>query len=73
MSSNTAAVSSGKPSSNTKVSTSTVTGRPTLKNLTRARVPRAGLIGVVFATTGALSWKFLISDKHKRSIASFYK
>jgi len=67
MSSNTNAVSSEKSSS--KVTT----GRPTLKNLTRARVPRAGIIGGSIAAVAAISWKIFISDRHKRDIASFYK
>ncbi|UJR31705.1 hypothetical protein I4U23_019185 [Adineta vaga] len=69
MSSNTKAVSSAKEGN--KVSTST--GRPTLKNLTRARVPRAGILGFSIAVTAAIGWKILISDRHKNNISSFYK
>lgn len=70
MSSKPDAVSSTKATSNTKVA---ATGRPSLKNLTRARVPRAGLIGITIAVSAALTWKFSVSDRHKRNIASFYK
>ncbi|CAF3714513.1 unnamed protein product, partial [Adineta steineri] len=56
-----------------KVAGSSSSGRPTLKNLTRARVPRAGVIGVSIAVVSALTWKLLISDQHKRNISSFYK
>ncbi|CAF0754505.1 unnamed protein product [Adineta ricciae] len=69
MSSDAKSVSSAKQSS--KVSSST--GRPSLKNLTRARVPRAGLFGISLAITGALLWKINVSDRHKRNISSFYK
>lgn len=72
MSSNADAISAAKTSS-TKVGSTSSTGRPNLKNLTRARVPRAGIIAVTVATTAALSWKFFVSDRHKRNIASFYK
>jgi hypothetical protein len=72
MSSNADAISAAKTSS-TKVGSTSSTGRPNLKNLTRARVPRAGIIAVTVATTVALSWKFFVSDRHKRNIASFYK
>jgi hypothetical protein len=72
MSSKADAVSAAK-SSSTKVGSASSTGRPSLKNLTRARVPRAGIIAVTIATTAALSWKFFVSDRHKRNIASFYK
>ncbi|CAF3731723.1 unnamed protein product [Rotaria sp. Silwood1] len=61
-----AAVSSAKTSSSSA-------GRPVLKNLTRARVPRAGLIGCSLAVVAALACKFLVSDRHKRQISSFYK
>ncbi|CAF2913745.1 unnamed protein product [Rotaria sp. Silwood2] len=47
--------------------------RPVLKNLTRARVPRAGLIGFSLAASAAIAWKFLVSDRHKHKISSFYK
>ncbi len=67
MSSNTKAVSSSK------VASAASTGRPSLKNLTRARVPRAGIIGCTLAAVAAISWKVFISDRHKRDIASFYK
>lgn len=64
-------------STNTAVpSTSTANkaaGRPVLKNLTRARVPRAGMVGIALATTAALSWKFFVSDRHRRDITEFYK
>jgi len=67
MSSNTNAVSSSKAAS------ASSTGRPSLKNLTRARVPRAGILGCTLAAVAAISWKVLISDRHKRDVASFYK
>ncbi len=67
MSSNTKAVSSSK------VASASSTGRPSLKNLTRARVPRAGILGCTLAAVAAISWKVLISDRHKRDVASFYK
>ncbi len=66
------AVSSAKSSSN-KVTSATSTGRPNLKNLTRARVPRAGIIGTSIAVIAAVSWKLFVSDRHKRDIAAFYK
>jgi len=72
MSSNTTAVSSTKTSSN-KVASSSSTARPSLKNLTRARVPRAGLIGCSIAIVSAVAWKVLVSDKHKRDVSAFYK
>jgi hypothetical protein len=72
MSSNAKDVSSAK-SSNNKVASSSSTGRPSLKNLTRARVPRAGILGTSLAVVAALSWKLLVSDQHKRNISSFYK
>lgn len=62
MSSKTSAVTAAKAS-----------GRPSLKNLTRARVPRAGLISVSLAVVSALAWKTLVSDRHKKDIADFYK
>ncbi len=66
------AVSSAKSSGN-KVTSATSTGRPSLKNLTRARVPRAGIIGTSVAVIAAVSWKLFVSDRHKRDIATFYK
>ncbi len=72
MSSNTGAISSTKTSSS-KVASSSSTGRPSLKNLTRARVPRAGLIGCSIAIVSAVAWKVLVSDKHKRDVSAFYK
>ena len=48
-------------------------GRPVLKNLTRARVPKAGIIGFSLAAAASITWKFLVSDRHKNEIASFYK
>ena len=76
MSSATSAVSSAKTSSSSssnKVAGAASTGRPSLKNLTRARVPRAGLISVGIAVVSAIAYKVLISDRHKREIAAFYK
>jgi hypothetical protein len=68
------AVSSAKTSSSSsKVASSASTARPSLKNLTRARVPRAGLIGTGFAIVSAIAWKVLVSDAHKREISAFYK
>ncbi|CAF1034853.1 unnamed protein product [Adineta ricciae] len=72
MSSKTDAVSTAK-SGGTKAPSSTASGRPVLKNLTRARVPRAGLIGVSMAIVGAVTWKVLVSDRHKDHFTSFYK
>ncbi|CAF1233592.1 unnamed protein product [Rotaria sordida] len=66
MSSSTSAVASGKTSSKS-------VGRPALKNLTRSRVPRAGIIGFSLGAVSALMYKFLISDRHKREISTFYK
>jgi len=60
-------------SSSSKVASSASTARPSLKNLTRARVPRAGLIGTGFAIVSAIAWKVLVSDAHKREISAFYK
>ncbi len=68
MSSKADAVSAAKTSSN-----ASPVGRPNLKNLTRARVPRAGIIAVTVATAVAISWKLFVSDRHKRTISSFYK
>ena len=48
-------------------------GRPSLKNLTRARVPKAGLIGFSLAAAAALVAKFCMCDRHKNQISSFYK
>lgn len=74
MSSNTNAVSSAKTSSSaTKAASSSSAGRPSLKNLTRARVPRAGLIGTTIAVTGAIAWQVFVSNKHKQDISAFYK
>ncbi|CAF1514229.1 unnamed protein product [Adineta steineri] len=72
MSSKSDAVTSTKPSS-AKVSSSSSTTRPSLKNLTRARVPRAGMIGCGIAVVSAVAWKVLISDRHKNEMAAFYK
>ena len=72
MSSNANAVSSAKTADKPASSKGTTT-RPSLKNLSRARVPRAGLIGVTIATVSALAWKFSVSDPHKKYIADFYK
>lgn len=72
MSSNTSAVSSAKTSgSGNKVAGAT--GRPSLKNLSRARVPRAALAGVTLATVSALAWKFLVSDPNRNCVTEFYK
>ena len=71
MSSKTDAVSSDKNSNKTVASSAT--GRPVLKNLSRARVPRAGIIGCSIAAVAAISWKFFVAERHKRDIASFYK
>lgn len=72
MSSNTNAVSSAKTSgSGGKVASAT--GRPSLKNLSRARVPRAALVGVTLATVSALAWKFLVSDPNRNHVTEFYK
>jgi hypothetical protein len=73
MSSNTNAVSSAKTSSSTKAVSSSSAGRPTLKNLTRARVPRAALVGCTIAAVSAMAWKILVSDQHKREVSAFYK
>ncbi len=74
MSSATSAVSSAKTSSGSnKVTSASSTGRPSLKNLTRARVPRAGLISVTLAVASAVAWKVLVSDRHKKEVAAFYK
>jgi hypothetical protein len=71
MSAKPAAVSSDKNSN--KAVTSTATGRPILKNLSRARVPRAGIIGCSIAAAAAISWKFFVADRHKHNISAFYK
>jgi hypothetical protein len=73
MSANATAVSSAKTSSSSKAPSSAATGRPSLKNLTRARVPRAGLISCGLAVVSAVAWKIFVSDQHKREMASFYK
>lgn len=73
MSSNTAAVASAKSGSGQVASAGKSSGRPSLKNLTRARVPRAAMIGVSLATVSAIAWKVLVSDPHKRDSANFYK
>ena len=72
MSANATAVSSAKTSSS-KAPSSASTGRPSLKNLTRARVPRAGIISCGLAVVSAVAWKVFVSDQHKREMASFYK
>lgn len=72
MSSSASAVSSAK-TSGSKVGSSSSTTRPSLKNLTRARVPRAGLIGTGIAVVSAIAWQVLVSNPHKREIAEFYK
>ncbi len=72
MSSAATAVSSEK-SSSSKVASSSSTGRPSLKNLSRARVPRAGIIGFSIAAVTAISWKLFVADRHKQNISSFYK
>jgi len=61
---------SSKPSA---VSTAKASGRPSLKNLTRARVPRAGMIGISLAVISAFTWKILVSDRHRNNITEFYK
>jgi hypothetical protein len=71
MSAKTNAVSSDKNSS--KVVSSSSSTRPSLKNLSRARVPRAGIIGCTIAAVGAISWKLFVADRHKHNISSFYK
>ena len=48
-------------------------GRPVLKNLTRSRVPRAGLLGVAIAVTAVVTVRSLIGERHKNQIAEFYK
>ena len=74
MSSNASAVSSAKTSSSgVKAAGASAAGRPSLKNLTRARVPRAALIGVTLATVSAMGWKLLVSDRNKNTVAEFYK
>ncbi|CAM4878464.1 unnamed protein product [Rotaria socialis] len=50
----------------------TAAGRPVLKNLTRARVPKAGLIGFSIAAAAALVVKHFVSDKHKDDMRTFY-
>jgi len=72
MSANANAVSSAKTSTS-KASSAATIGRPSLKNLTRARVPRAGFISCGLAVVSAIAWKVLVSDQHKREMASFYK
>ena len=59
MSSNANAVSAG--------------ARPVLKNLGRARVPKAGLIAVTGGTAAALLVKFTVCDRHKNQVTEFYK
>jgi len=77
MSSNTAAVSKDKPdkssSKGPSSSSSSSTARPLLKNLTRARIPKAGLMAAGLITAAAISWKALVSDRHKRENANFYR
>jgi hypothetical protein len=72
MSSNTHAVSSAK-TSGSKVASSSSIPRPSLKNLTRARVPRAGFIGCAIAVVSAAAWQILVSKKHKDDVAAFYR
>ena len=75
MSSDAKAVSSAKPSSseNSKVASASSAKRPTLKNLTRTRVPRAGIIGSAIAAVSAVAWQVFVSNQHKKDIAAFYK
>ncbi len=74
MSSATGAVASAKTSSGSnKVAGASSAGRPSLKNLTRARVPRAGIISVGLAVVSAVAWKIFVSDRHKREVSAFYK
>jgi hypothetical protein len=79
MSSNTNAVSSAKPSTSSSTSSSgkgasaSSTGRPLLKNLSRARVPRAGMIGCGLAAVSAVAWQVFVSNQHKKDFAAFYK
>lgn len=74
MSSATSTVASATTSSGSnKVAGASSTARPSLKNLTRARVPRAGLISCGVAIVSALAWKVFVSDRHKKDIAAFYK
>ena len=47
--------------------------RPTLKNLTRARVPKVALTGFTLATVCAIAWKKLVSDRHKEQVKAFYR
>lgn len=49
------------------------TGRPNLKNLSRARVPRAAFVAVSLATGAAVAWQVLVANKHKTQITEFYK
>jgi len=72
MSSNTQAVPSVKISG-IKVAGSSSAKRPSLKNLTRARVPRAGFIGCAIAVVSAAAWQILVSKKHKDDVAAFYR
>jgi hypothetical protein len=72
MSSNTnTAVSSAKTS--TKPATASTIGRPSLKNLTRARVPKHGIIGLTVSVAAAVAWQVLVSNPKKDKIAAFYK
>lgn len=73
MSSTAAAVSSAETSSSKVAGSASSAGRPSLKNLTRARVPRAGLIGLGISIASAVAWKVAVSDRHKREMAAFYK
>ncbi|CAF1523248.1 unnamed protein product [Rotaria magnacalcarata] len=50
----------------------TVAGRPVLKNLTRARVPKAGIIGFSIAVLAAVVVKHYVCDKHKYDMKNFY-
>ena len=73
MSSNPNTIPSAKASSSTKGASTAAAGRPFLKNLTRARVPRAGIIGFSLAALASITWKVGVSDRHKNRIADFYK
>lgn len=48
-------------------------GRPVLKNLTRSRVPRAGIIGFSIAAVAAVAVKYGMCDRHKQQMKDFYK
>jgi len=72
MSSNTQAVSSAK-TSGIKVAGSPSARPHSFKNLTRARVPRAGFIGCAIAVVSAAAWQVLVSNKHKSDVSAFYR